>query len=222
MKILIAEDEKPIANSLKKNFEDEGFEVSLAFDGEKALENISNNEFDIILLDWRMPKVTGIEVCKRLRNSGYTRGIILLTALTDISNKVEALNIGADDYITKPFSFDEVFARILAVNRRYKSFSGTISFNNFKLNLYTRVLETPKGSIKLSEKEFELLKYFVENKGKILNKDILCKDVWQLPFTPDTNLVEVTVKNLRKKLEADSDKKFIRTIYGEGYLFITD
>jgi len=222
MKILIAEDERPISRSLKKNFEDEGFEATIANDGEEALDFISQNEFDIVLLDWRMPKVTGIEVCERLRSSGYTKAIILLTALSDISNKVEALNIGADDYITKPFSFDEVMARIHAVLRRYNSTSRTVSFNEFKLNLFTRILKTPTENIKLSEKEFDLLKYFIENKGHILSKDQLCHDVWELPFTPDTNIVEVTVKNLRKKLELDTDKRYIRTVYGEGYLFITD
>ncbi len=222
MKILIAEDEQPIANSLKKNFEEEGHTAIIAQDGEIALEQISQSDFDILLLDWRMPKVTGIEVCERLRTSGYTKAIILLTALSDISNKVEALNIGADDYITKPFSFDEVMARIQAVSRRYNTVSRTVSFNQFTLNLFTRILETPTGKIKLSEKEFELLKYFIDNKGLILSKDQLCHDVWELPFTPDTNIVEVTVKNLRKKIEEESDKKFIKTIYGEGYLFIAD
>ena len=222
MKILIAEDERPISRSLKKNFEDEGFEATIANDGEEALDIISKNEFDIVLLDWRMPKVTGIEVCERLRATGYTKAIILLTALSDISNKVEALNLGADDYITKPFSFDEVMARIQAVLRRYNSTSRTLSFNEFTLNLFTRILKTPSESIKLSEKEFDLLKYFIENKGHILSKDQLCHDVWELPFTPDTNIVEVTVKNLRKKLESNTDKKYIRTVYGEGYLFIAD
>jgi len=222
MDILIVEDEKSIANSLKKNFNDEGFEVKIAIDGEKALETISKNEFDILLLDWRLPKISGIEVCKRLRTSGYNKPIILLTALTDISNKIEALNLGADDYITKPFSFDEVFARIQAVNRRYNSTSRVINFNSYKLNLFTRILETPTENIKLSEKEFDLLKYFIDKKGQIINKDQLCQDVWDLPFTPNTNLVEVTIKNLRKKLESNTDKKYIRTIYGEGYIFITE
>ncbi|MBK8947278.1 MAG: response regulator transcription factor [Ignavibacteriae bacterium] len=222
MKILIVEDEESIAKSLVKNFLDEGFETSLAIDGEEALDVISKNNFDTILLDWRIPKISGIQVCKTLRESGFNKPIILVTALTDISNKVEALNLGADDYITKPFSFDEVLARILAVNRRYNSAIKSVFIDDIEFDLLNRELKTDKNIIKLSDKEFELLKYFMDNKGKILNKEILCKDVWELPFIPETNIVEVTVKNLRKKLESNSDKKIIQTIYGEGYIFLID
>ena len=222
MKILIAEDEATIANSLKKNFADEEHNAEIANDGEEALDKIRNNNFDAILLDWRMPKLSGLEVCKKLRNEGFNKPIILLTALTDISNKVEALNTGADDYITKPFSFEEVMARIEAVVRRYKSSTRIIIFDKYKLDLIARILDTPNGKIRLTDKEFELLKYFLENKGSIITKERLCRDVWELPFTPTTNMVEVTIKNLRKKIEDESSKKYIKTIYGEGYLFLTD
>lgn len=220
MKILIAEDEKIIANSLEKNFIEEGYSPTLVNNGEKALEILSKEEFDVVLLDWRMPKLSGLEVCKSLRKTNFNKPIILLTALSDISNKVEALKTGADDYITKPFSFDEVLARIEAVCRRYNSFSRSITFDANELNLFTRVLIVGEKTLKLSEKEFDLLKYFLDNQEQIINKEQLCKDVWQLPFTPETNLVEVTVKNLRKKIESGTDKKYIQTIYGEGYIFI--
>ena len=222
MKILIAEDEATIANSLKKNFADEEHNAEIANDGEEALDKIQNNNFDAILLDWRMPKLSGLEVCKKLRSEGFNKPIILLTALTDISNKVEALNTGADDYITKPFSFEEVMARIEAVVRRYKSSTRIIIFDKYKLDLIARIVETPNGKIRLTDKEFELLKYFLENKGSIITKEHLCRDVWELPFTPTTNMVEVTIKNLRKKIEDETSKKYIKTIYGEGYLFLTD
>ncbi len=222
MRILIAEDEKQIANSLKKNFADEGHSAEIAENGKEAIDQISKNSFDVLLLDWRMPELTGLEVCKSLRKAGYNKPIILLTALSDVKNKVEALNYGADDYITKPFSFDEVMARINAVVRRYESVSTFLEFDEFKLDLIAHTLVTPHGKIKLPEKEFELLKYFLENSGVILNKERLCRDVWELPFTPSTNLVEVTIKNLRSKLEELTGKKFIKTIYGEGYLFILD
>ena len=220
MKILIAEDEEPIANSLLKNFKEEGHKPVIAIDGEIALELISEQEFDAVLLDWRMPKISGIEVCKTLRKSNFNKPIILLTALSDISNKIEALNHGADDYITKPFSFDEVMARLMAVSRRYSTLSRNIIFDNNDLNLFTRILKTPIENIKLSEKEFDLLKYFLEHQDKIITKEELCLEVWQLPFTPETNIVEVTIKNLRKKLEYSSEKKYIQSVYGEGYIFI--
>ncbi|MBU0475401.1 MAG: response regulator transcription factor [Bacteroidetes bacterium] len=222
MKILIVEDEKKIAESLRKNFNDEGFETIVCFDGSEALETISKEKFDLILLDWRLPEITGIEVCKRIRNANNRTPVILLTALSNISNKVEALNCGADDYITKPFSFEEVLARVNAIIRRYKFLNNIIEFENMSLNLITHTLETKTESIKLPEMEFELLKYFLENKDRIVSREILCEEVWKLKYTPTTNVVEVTVKNLRKKLEEYSDNKFIKSVYGEGYLFISN
>lgn len=222
MRILIVEDEKKIADSLRKNFNDEGFDTKVCFDGSDALEVISKEKFDLILLDWRLPEITGVEVCKRIRNANNRTPVILLTALSNISNKVEALNCGADDYITKPFSFEEVLARVNALIRRYKFSQNMIEFEKMSLNLITHTLETETGSIKLPEMEFELLKYFLENQDRIVSREVLCEDVWKLKYTPTTNVVEVTVKNLRKKLEEYSSNKFIKSVYGEGYLFISN
>lgn len=221
MVVLIVEDEQIIAESLKKNLLAEGHSALISYDGEDALKKVSEIEFDAILLDWRIPKIPGIEVCKRIREAGNETPIILLTALSDISNKIEALNSGADDYITKPFSFDEVLARINAVVRRFRSSENVILFDRCSLNLLTRILETPRGELNLSDKEFELLKYFLKNKGSIISKEQLSEEVWKLPFSPSSNLVEATVKNLRKKLESHTDNKYIKTAYGEGYIFIS-
>jgi len=220
MKLLIVEDEKQLAESLSKSFEEEGFESSICYDGECGLEKISSELFDIVLLDWRLPKVNGIEICRRVREVNKQIPILLLTALYDVKNKVEAFDVGADDYITKPFSFEEVLARINAILRRHKTNISTIGFDNLLLNLINHSLTTPDKEIKLPEMEFELLKYFLENQDSILSREKLCEDVWKLPFTTSTNVVEVTVKNLRKKLEDVSEKKYIKTVYGEGYLFI--
>jgi len=222
VKVLIVEDEKQIAESLKKSFEEEKYSAKICFNGEDALNTISENRFDIILLDWRIPKVTGVEVCRRVREAGDKTPIILLTALTDVKNKIEAFNVGADDYITKPFSIGEVLARINAVVRRSKVTSSSIVLENFSLNLITHTLHTPKGELKLTEKEFELLRYFLDNQESLISKEKLCEDVWKLPFTPSTNIVEVTIKNLRKKLEEYTGKKYIKTAYGEGYIFISN
>ncbi|MCK5087018.1 MAG: response regulator transcription factor [Melioribacteraceae bacterium] len=222
MKVLIVEDEKQIAESLKKSFEEEDYSAKICFDGEDALNTISENRFDIILLDWRIPKVTGVEVCRRVREAGDKTPIILLTALADVKNKIEAFNVGADDYITKPFSIGEVLARITAVLRRSQVSTSSIMFEDFSLNLITHTLHTPKGELKLTEKEFELLRYFLENQESLISKEKLCEDVWKLPFTPSTNIVEVTIKNLRKKLEEYTGKKYIKTAYGEGYIFISN
>jgi two-component system OmpR family response regulator len=222
MEILIVEDERPIAESLKKNFLAEGHHAVIVDDGEAALSSVLKIQYDVILLDWRLPRITGLQVCKKLREVGNKTPIILLTALNDITNKIEALNAGADDYITKPFSFDEVMARINAVLRRYTSNMTSVSFSDITLNLIDRTLDTPRGIVKLSEKEFDLLRFFLLNRGTILSRDQIREKVWDLKFTPQTNLVEVTVKNLRKKLEGNTKQKFIKSIYGEGYLFLAD
>jgi DNA-binding response OmpR family regulator len=222
MEILIVEDEERIANSLKRNFYKEGHRALIALNGAVAIELINKNKFDVILLDWRLPKLTGLEVCKKLRSIGNQTPIILLTALNEITNKIEALEAGADDYVTKPFSFDEIMARINAVLRRYKAAVSRIQFGDMNLNLIDRLVETDQGKIKLSDKEFEMLKYFLYNKGTIISKEKICADVWGLGFNPMTNVIEVTIKNLRKKLEFNKKFNYIKTIYGEGYLFIAD
>jgi DNA-binding response OmpR family regulator len=222
MNILVAEDERHIAQALKKNIESEGHEVYLAFDGEKALSLNSEINPDLILLDWRMPKLSGFQVCQELRKSGNPVPIILLTALDDISNKVDALNAGADDYITKPFSFEELLARINAIFRRSMSPQNQIIFANLSLDLIHHELTCAENKIKLPDMEFELLRYLLENKNSIVNKEQLCKDVWKLSFQPMTNFIEVTIKNLRKKLEDISGQKYIKSVYGEGYIFVID
>jgi DNA-binding response OmpR family regulator len=222
LQILIVEDDEQIAGSLKKNLLSEGHSALISGDGEDALKKVSEIEFDAILLDWRIPKITGIEVCKRLREEGLSTPIILLTALSDISNKIEALNNGADDYITKPFSFDEVMARINAVVRRFKTVENEIMFGTSSLKLLTRELETSRGMVELSDKEFSLLKYLLRNRGIIISKETLSEKVWEIPYSASSNVIEATVKNLRKKLESSTDKQYIKTAYGEGYIFIAD
>lgn len=222
MEILIVEDEKRIADSLKRNFLSVGHHALIAENGEDALKKVDSIEFDAILLDWRLPLLSGIEVCKRIRETGNQVPIILLTAMADIKNKIEAFNYGADDYVTKPFSFEEVLLRVNAVVRRAKYSKNEILFGGFSLNLLTRELKNGNQEIKLTDKEFELLRFFLTHKGEILSKERLSEEVWKLPFSPTTNLVEVTVKNLRKKIETDNSDNLIKTIYGEGYIFLND
>lgn len=223
MEILIAEDESQIAEPLRKNFLEEGHHAMVAKDGEEALHLVEKIEFDVIVLDWKMPKVSGIEVCKRLREMGNNTPILLLTALSQVSNKVEALNSGADDYITKPFSFEELLARVKATKRRYDSEKEVLVYDDFSLDLINRKVVTEDGKkIELTDKEFDLLKYLIVNKGNVLSKALLCKYVWELNFVPKTNVCEATVKNLRKKLEESTGKKYIKTLYGEGYILIAD
>ncbi len=222
MEILIAEDDEQIANSLKKNLAEEGHHVMVANDGQEALRSIDSILFDVVILDWRMPKVTGVEVCKHIRNSGNKVPVILLTALSQVANKVEALKYGADDYITKPFSFEELNARIQAVVRRYQTNSNELTVANLNLDLLNRKVFTPRGEISLTGKEFDLLKYLISHKGFIISKEELTKTVWDWNFSTGTNVIEVTIKNLRKKLEEKLGKNLIKSVYGEGYIFISE
>jgi DNA-binding response OmpR family regulator len=223
MKILIAEDETQIAESLRKNFIDEGHRAVIAADGAEALRILDSIVFDVVLLDWKMPGLTGLEVCRKIRADKNEVPVILITALGDVFNKVEALNSGADDYITKPFSFDEVYARVNAVIRRASHPRDVLEFDDLTLDLNKRkVMTDTKEEIHLTDKEFDLLKYMIDNKGAIISKENLCRYVWDLNFTPQTNICEATVKNLRKKLEEITGRKYIKNIYGEGYILIAD
>lgn len=222
MHILIAEDEFEIANSLKRNFTDEGHTSVIAQDGLKALEFIASENFDLLLLDWRMPHKSGIEIVKEVRSTKNNTPIILLTALTDVSNKVEALHLGADDYITKPFSFAELTARIDAVLRRYHHSSDTIMFDGAVLDLIEHTLSFKDKQIKIPDKEFELLYYLIQHKNKLVSRSEICREVWKLHFDPHTNIIDVTVRHLRKKIEDLTAKNYIKSVYGEGYTFITD
>lgn len=220
MNILLAEDDLDIARSLIKNLEEEGYKVTHADDGISAFNLFGKENFDILLIDWIMPGMNGLQLCSKIRELDEMIPILILTAISEVSNKVEVLNAGADDYITKPFSFVEIVARINAVSRRNKKNQNKILFEEFILHVDKRKLSYDQEEIKLTEKEFDLLKYFIENKGSIISKDQLIQDIWELSFNPNTNIVEVTVKNLRKKIEQPSNKKYIKTIYGEGYIFI--
>jgi DNA-binding response OmpR family regulator len=223
MEILLAEDEIQIAEPLRKNFLEEGHHAMIAKNGEEALNLVDKIQFDVIILDWKMPKVSGLDVCKQLRKLNIKTPIILLTALTQTSNKIEALDSGADDYITKPFSFEELLARINAVVRRYNLSTDTLEYGDLLLNLPNRQVDTVSGkSVELTDKEFELLKYLILNKGDVVDKEKLCKVIWHLDFVPKTNICEVTIKNLRKKLEDQTGKKYIKTLYGEGYLLLAE
>ncbi len=223
MHILIAEDEQSLAHSLQKSFQAEGFKASVVYDGQEVLDFLENDDsVDIILLDWRMPKKNGYEVCKTLRAQGNKTPILLLTALNDISNKVEALNAGADDYITKPFAFKELIARVNAVLRRVQNSKESLKFGQCVLNIVNHEIRSPRGQIKLSEKEFELLYYFAQHKNSIITREQIAKDIWNLNFLPTTNFIEATIKNLRKKLAEITDCHHIKTVYGEGYTFIEE
>lgn len=167
-----------------------------------------------------LPKISRIEVCKEIREMKINSPIILLTVLSNVNNKLIAFNSGADDYITKPFEMKELIARIKAVYRRYSSNSTIVEYKEISLDLYNRSVYTTRGEIKLTDREFDLLKYFINHAGEIVSKEKLFNEIWGMEYDPYSNVIEVTIKNLRKKLEEKLGKNSIKNVYGEGYIFI--
>ena len=225
-KILIVEDEQPIRKLLEYNLQLSGYDTISAADGEVAIELVLNEQPDLIVLDLMLPKLDGIEVCKRLRSEGINIPIIMLTAKGDEFDKVHGLEIGADDYMTKPFSPREVTARIKAVLRRSEAKVDTPEVEEIlksgPLKVYLERYEVYLHGEKLefTPKEFELLAYLIQNKNRVLSRDLLLSAVWNYDFAGDTRIVDVHVSHLREKVEKDTRKpQFIKTVRGIGYKF---
>lgn len=225
-KILIVEDEQPIRKLLEYNLQLSGYDTISAADGEVAIELVQREQPDLIVLDLMLPKLDGIEVCKRLRSEGINIPIIMLTAKGDEFDKVHGLEIGADDYMTKPFSPREVTARIKAVLRRSEAKIDTPEVEEIlesgPLKVYLERYEVYLHGDKLefTPKEFELLAYLIQNKNRVLSRDLLLSAVWDYDFAGDTRIVDVHVSHLREKVEKDTRKpQFIKTVRGIGYKF---
>ncbi len=226
-KILVVDDEEHIVELLKYNLERNRYIVNVAYDGVEALERIKKERFDLILLDLMLPKIHGIDVCKKIKNNEETANIpiIMLTAKSSEMDKVTGLEIGADDYITKPFSIREVLARIKAVLRRSKVTTKSnsdkiIKIDKININLESYEVTKNNEIIDLTHKEFLLFKILAENRGKVLSRNVLLDMVWGYDYFGETRTVDVHIRNLRKKVE-DDDKnpKYIETVRGVGYKF---
>ncbi|MCF6460018.1 response regulator transcription factor [Clostridium sp. Cult3] len=223
IKILVVDDEPSIVELLKYNLENSGYEIKEAYDGVEALNMVSEERFDLIILDLMLPKIDGIEVCKRLKREDSHIPIIMLTAKSSEADKVLGLNIGADDYITKPFSIKELIARVNALLRRIgeteKQNGGVIiNLGNLRVDLERHEVEKNGELLDLTLKEFELLRILLENKGKVLSRNILLDKVWGYDFYGETRTVDVHVRNLRKKIEDDDrNPQYIETVRGVGY-----
>lgn len=220
MNLLLAEDEPNIANVLQRHLQLEGFSVTVARNGIEAERLLQSGGFSLLLLDWRMPLKSGLQLCTELRAAGNAIPIIMITALADTLNKVDALQAGADDYITKPFAIEEVMARINALLRRTTTQRFDISAGALQLQPLTHTILCGGTAVKLPEKEFALLAFLVQRKNEVVSRETLHEQVWGISFSPSTNLVDVTIKNLRKHLAELTPCKCIKSIYGEGYVFI--
>ncbi|HLA78197.1 MAG TPA: response regulator transcription factor [Vicinamibacteria bacterium] len=223
-KILIVEDEPDMALGLRDNFEFEGYQVLTAFDGASALERARNQKPDLVILDIMLPKVSGLEVCKTLRSEGFEAPIIMLTARGQEVDKVVGLELGADDYVTKPFSIRELLARVRAILRRTdpgkKRLAG-YRFSDVELDFEAYRARKSGQPLDLSPREFELLRYLIERKGETVTRDQLLEDVWGYDNYPSTRTVDTHIAKLRAKIgDSGSEPRYILTIHGMGYKFI--
>ena len=228
-RILIVDDEEHILELLEYNLQQEGYKPITADTGEKALELIEAEEIDLVLLDWMLPGIDGIDVLKSIRSSSNNSKlpVILLTAKGDEISKVAGLEIGADDYLSKPFGIHELMARIKAVLRRSdvkytrdEDDEGRIVMNNLEINLSRRTVSVDDEPVKLSYKEFELLYLLAKNRGIVFTRNQLLEKIWGYDYIGETRTVDVHISNLRKKIESDeSHPVFIKTVRGMGYKF---
>lgn len=228
-RVLVVEDEESISMLLKFNLQSHGFEVTVAYDGEQALEKIENGKFSCILLDLMIPKIDGVDVCKKIREWNIFTPILMLTAMAEEENKIFGLEVGADDYLTKPFSPKEVVARVKALIRRvdYLSQDQIGQQKDEKLSVGHITIYPDRYEVYVADelveftpKEFELLLYLVRNKGYVRSRDQLLSSVWDYEFAGDTRIVDVHISRVRDKIETDSkNPKYIKTIRGLGYKF---
>lgn len=217
MKILIVEDEIGIANFLKEGLEEEGYEVLVANDGKKGFEISQSQKIDLILLDWILPKMTGIEVCKSIRKKDTKVPIIFLTAKDTVQETIEGLKAGANDYMKKPFSFDELIERVRIHFRANKESDelvlGPIRIVSSKYQVFLNNQE-----VIFTQREFELLSYLIKNKGTVCTRNQIIEDVWDIHFDYDTGVIDVFMNAIRKKLNLNKDQELFRTIRGVGYM----
>lgn len=218
MRILIVEDEQDIREFLKISLEAEMFTVDLAENGEKGSHLARANKYDVIILDDILPKKTGAEICAEIRKNGQTTPIIMLSIKTQATQKIDLLNMGADDYIGKPFTFGELLARIRAVLRRPQQLeSDILEMEDLVLDVARhRVLRNGK-EIYLTRKEFELLEYLMRNRGTVVSRGTLIEHIWDMQADPFSNTIETHILNLRKKIDTQPGRKLIQTVPGRGY-----
>ncbi len=219
MRILIVEDEKKVASFIKKGLEEQSYAVDVAYDGLAGENLVSQNEYDVIILDVLLPKQDGIVTCQRIRTKKIDTPILMLTALGDTEAKVRGLDSGADDYLTKPFHFEELLARVRALLRRKsQDKSAVLQVGNLVLDPVSRKIERDGKQIRLTTREFALLEYLMRNNGKILSRAHIAQHVWNVSFDMESNVIDVYVKLLRQKVDKDFDKPLIHTIVGVGYV----
>ena len=223
MKILLAEDEVDLNNVVTRYLKKNGYSVDNVLDGEEALDYLEYGEYDLVILDIMMPKVDGFEVIKKLRNKGNHTSVLMLTARDSADDKVKGLDLGADDYIVKPFDFNELMARIRAVVRRkYGNSSNRLVIEDLILDTSEKSVTRAGKQIELTGKEYEVLEYLMQSKNRILSRDQIKEHVWDFDYEGDSNIIDVLIKNIRKKIDIETGKQIIYTKRGLGYVIKED
>ncbi|MGD1074565.1 MAG: response regulator transcription factor [Thermodesulfovibrionales bacterium] len=222
MRILLIEDEKGVASFIKRGLEEENYGVDHAVDGEEGLSLAFANQYDLIILDIMLPGISGIEICKQVRQKNIQTPVMMLTAKDSVKDKVVGLNCGADDYMTKPFSFDEFVARVKALLRRKQDNLIELRYRTLRIDSLSHKVYSGDKEIMLRPKEFAILLYLLRNKGRVLSRTQIIENVWGYDFNPTTNIVDVHIKSLREKINEFIPSDFIRSVRGTGYMIDTD
>jgi len=217
MHILIVEDELGIVQFLQQGLQEEGYQITTANDGSKGFELLQNQKFDLILLDWMLPKINGLDLCKAIRIKDQHTPIIFLTAKDTVQETIEGLKAGANDYIKKPFSFEELVERI-KIHFRTPKENEILTLGTIRIDLSKHIVFKNAEEVSLTQREFELLTYLIRNKGKVCTRNQILKDVWEINFEYDTGVIDVFMNAIRKKLNLKIEEDYIKTIRGIGYI----
>ena len=219
MRILVVEDEKHLNRIISEAVEDEGYSVDSCYNGLEALEYLECADYDVIILDIMMPKMNGLELVRRLRDRGYSTPVLFLTARDAVADRVEGLESGGDYYLTKPFDFQELMAVVRVMTRKYTgNRSNVYTIADLSLDSNTRTVTRAGKNIELTAKEFSLLEYMMRNKGVVLSREMIENNLWNYDYEGGTNVVDVYVGYLRKKMDTGFSRKLIHTVWGTGWV----
>ena len=219
MKILVIEDDPTVGRFVQRGLEEHGANVDLVADGAEGLERGSRGEYDVIVLDLRLPSLTGIEVLRTLRDRGVGTPVLVLTAQDAVDSKVQALRMGADDYVTKPFSFEELLARVEALGRRPRAIKApTVQIGDLVIDTGSREVKRGDTVVELTPKEYVVLEYLARTEGRVLSRTLITEYAWGYNFDPGTNIVDVVINRLRKKIGEAASGRLIHTVRGVGYV----
>ncbi len=225
MKVLIIEDEKKVAAFIKKGLEELSYQTEIAFDGLSGVQMAVSNDFDVIILDINLPLLNGFKVCEEIRKTHQNIPVLMLTALSSTDDKLMGFDSGTDDYLAKPFEFKELIARIKSLTKRsigLKQNENLLKFADLEMNLDSKIVKRASTKIDLTAKEFALLEYFLKNKNKVVSRVEIAENVWDISFDTGTNVIDVYVNFLRKKIDKEFSPKLIHSKIGMGYILSED